>query len=131
MFASLFVLLYVGHLVADYPAQTDHQAAHKADRGAAGWRANIAHAGTHVLVCAAVLAASAALLGELHVTPWRAAVALLWVGATHAAIDRRRSVAWWMRIARQPRFAEHGGAAQVDQTAHVVALAVAALFIAA
>ncbi|CAM5735969.1 hypothetical protein STENM223S_06620 [Streptomyces tendae] len=28
MFASLFVLLYLGHLLADYPLQTDHQAAH-------------------------------------------------------------------------------------------------------
>lgn len=52
MFASLFVLLYLGHLLADYPLQTDHQAAHKADRCATGWAANLTHAATHVTTCA-------------------------------------------------------------------------------
>ena len=131
MFAAAFILLYVSHLAADYPGQTDHQAAHKADRDAAGWRANFAHAGTHVLTCAVVLAIGAAFLGELHVSPWRAAAALLWIGATHSAIDRRRGVAWWMDHTGQAAFRAHGGAAHVDQTAHVIALAVAALIIAA
>lgn len=131
MFAAAFILLYVGHLIADYVLQTDHQAAHKADHGAAGWRANLVHAGTHVIVCAAALAAGAALLGELHPTLWRAAVAVAWIGASHAAIDRRRAIAWWMNHAHQAVFREHGGAAHIDQTAHITALAIAALIIAA
>lgn len=95
MFATLFVLLYVGHLLADYPLQTDHQAGHKADRGAAGWRASLAHAGTH------------------------------------AVIDRRWPVTRWMRSARQAGWATRGGSAHVDQTAHITALFIAALALAA
>lgn len=131
MFAATFILLYVAHMLADYPFQTDHQAAHKADRGAAGWRANLAHAGTHVIACVAVLAVGAAALGELHPALWRAAVAVVWIGASHSVIDRRRGVAWWMDHTGQCGFREHGGAAHVDQTAHLVALAIAALVIAA
>lgn len=129
MFASLFVLLYVAHLAADYPLQTDHQAAHKADCSAAGWRANLAHAGTHVLACGVVLAVAAVVLGE-SAGAGASLAALVWIGATHAVIDRRWPVRWWMENTRQPEFAQHGGAAHVDQTAHVIALAVAALFLA-
>lgn len=130
MFASLFVLLYAAHLLADYPFQTDHQAAHKADHGHAGWRANLAHAVTHVGFCALALIVGAVVLGE-SAGAWASIAALVWIGATHAVIDRRWPVARWMRIARQEKFAEHGGAAHVDQSAHVLALVVAALFLTA
>jgi hypothetical protein len=130
MFASLFVLLYVAHLAADYPLQTDHQAAHKACSGAKGWRANLAHALTHVAACGIALAVAAVVLGE-GAGVWASAAALVWIGATHAVIDRRWPVARWMRFARQAGFAQHGGAAHVDQTAHLLVLAVAALFLAA
>ncbi|MFD8570926.1 DUF3307 domain-containing protein [Streptomyces sp. NPDC059639] len=129
MFASLFVLLYVAHLLSDYPLQTDHQAAHKAGAGACGWRANIAHAATHVLVTAAALAAGIAVLG-LDVNPIVAVAGIVWIGATHAVIDRRWPVARWMAFARQAEFAQHGGAAHVDQTAHLTALVIAALAVA-
>lgn len=130
MFAELFVLLYAAHLAADYPLQTDHQAAHKAGPGRAGWTAAATHAATHVLVCAAALTAGALVLG-LALSPAAVAAGLLWVGATHAVIDRRWPVRWWMEHARQAGFAAHGGAAHVDQTAHVLVLVVAALGIAA
>ncbi|MFB7500066.1 DUF3307 domain-containing protein [Streptomyces sp. NPDC056161] len=130
MFAELFVLLYAAHLAADYPLQTDHQAGHKADCSTAGWRANLAHAGTHVGVCALALLVGAAVLGDSAGIPASVA-ALVWIGATHAVIDRRWPVARWMRFARQAGWAQHGGAAHVDQTAHVLALVVAALFLAA
>lgn len=126
MFASIFVLLYVAHLLADYPFQTDHQAAHKADKSAAGWLANLTHAGTHVLASALTLGVGVVAL-QLDLTAPAVTGALAWIGISHAAIDRRRGVLAWMRIARQEAFREHGGAAHVDQTAHVVALAVAAL----
>lgn len=130
MFASLFILLYVAHLAADYPFQTDHQAGHKADCSAAGWRANLAHAATHVLLCSLALVVGSAVLGEsAGVLP--SVVAVLWIGATHAVIDRRWPIARWMAFARQAGWAKHGGAAHVDQTAHVLALVVAALFLAA
>ncbi|MFJ4051753.1 DUF3307 domain-containing protein [Streptomyces coelicoflavus] len=130
MFASLFVLLYAAHLLADYPFQTDHQAGHKADCGAAGWRANLAHAGTHVVVCSLALVVAAVVLGE-SAGAFPSAAAVLWIGATHAVIDRRWPVAAWMRLARQQGWAQHGGAAHVDQTAHVLVLVIAALGLAA
>ncbi|MFI8511250.1 DUF3307 domain-containing protein [Streptomyces sp. NPDC085460] len=129
MFATVFVLLYLGHLLADYPFQTDHQAAHKADCGAEGWRANLAHAATHVVACGIALAAGAAAL-DVTVSVPAAVVALVWIGSTHAFIDRRWPVRWWMTRMRQTSWAEHGGAAHVDQTAHVLALALAALALA-
>ncbi|WUT01702.1 DUF3307 domain-containing protein (plasmid) [Streptomyces sp. NBC_00708] len=126
MFASVFVLLYVAHLLADYPLQTDHQAEHKAARNAAGWRANLAHAGTHVAACSLALVVAAVVLDEsVGVLPGAAAAAL--IGLTHGFIDRRWPIQWWMTHTRQPEWAAKGGAAHVDQTAHVLVLAVAAL----
>ncbi|PCG82643.1 hypothetical protein CIB93_29065 [Streptomyces sp. WZ.A104] len=114
MFASLFVLLYLGHLLADYPLQTDHQAAHKADRCAAGWAANLRHAATHVATCAAALAVGALALDDVALSLPVAVAALLWIGTTHAVIDRRWPVAWWMNHTGQASWAKHGGAAHVD-----------------
>lgn len=142
MFASLFVLLLLGHWAADYPCQTDRQAARKAGwtevntssktvRHHHGWGANLTHAGTHVLLCGLALALGTMLLDDVHLTLAPAAGALLWVGATHSVIDRRWPVARWMTFAKQEGWAQHGGAAHVDQTAHVLALGPAALFLAA
>ncbi|MCX4863476.1 MULTISPECIES: DUF3307 domain-containing protein [unclassified Streptomyces] len=130
MFAALFVLLYVAHLLADYPFQTDHQAGCKAEKSAAGWRANLVHAGTHVLTTAAALAVGFVVL-DLPLTVPAAAVALLWIGATHSIIDRRWPVLRWMERTGQVEFVKHGGAAHVDQTAHITALLIAALALAA
>ncbi|WP_331728313.1 DUF3307 domain-containing protein (plasmid) [Streptomyces goshikiensis] len=130
MFPTLFILLYVSHLLSDYPFQTDHQAAHKAACTAAGWRANLVHSGTHVLVSAVALALGVALL-DLPLTVPAAAAALLWIGSTHSFIDRRWAVAWWMQHTGQREFVKHGGAAHVDQTAHLTALLLASLALAA
>ncbi|WP_089117089.1 DUF3307 domain-containing protein [Streptomyces sp. SS07] len=130
MFATLFVLLYVAHLLADYPFQTDHQAGHKADGGAAGWRANLAHAGTHLILSGLALLAGWAVL-DLNIGLLPATAALLWIAGSHAFIDRRWPVARWMAFARQQKWAQHGGAAHVDQTAHVTAIFLAALALAA
>lgn len=141
MFAELFILLYVGHLLADYPFQTDRQARRKAGwaegeedpnpgRHHHGWDANLFHAGTHLVTCGLMLAVGVALLG-LDVGLLPAAVALLWIAGTHAFVDRRWPVARWMKLARQPGWAEYGGAAHVDQAAHVTVLAVAAIALAA
>ncbi|MFJ6447103.1 DUF3307 domain-containing protein [Streptomyces hydrogenans] len=129
MFATVFVLLYLGHLLADYPFQTDHQAAHKAEGGKAGWWANLTHAATHVTACGLALAAGATVL-DVTVSLPVAVAALLWIGSTHAFIDRRWPVRWWMTRMRQTSWAAHGGAAHVDQTAHILALALAALALA-
>ncbi|MGW1179761.1 DUF3307 domain-containing protein [Streptomyces drozdowiczii] len=131
MFATVFVLLYLGHLLADYPFQTDHQAAHKADCGKAGWAANLRHAGTHVLTCGAALTLGAAVLDGVALSVPVVVAALVWIGGTHAFIDRRWPVQWWMTHTGQTSWAQHGGAAHVDQTAHVLALVLAALALAA
>lgn len=130
MFASLFVLLYVAHLLSDYPLQTDQQASCKADKTAAGWRANMLHAGTHVLVSAVVLAIGALPL-DLNLDTPTAIAGLLWIGASHSLIDRRWPIRWWMEHTGQKVFMQHGGMAHVDQTAHVTALLIAALALAA
>jgi Protein of unknown function (DUF3307) len=130
MFAELFILLYVAHLLADYPFQTDHQAENKAACTAIGWKANLTHAGTHVLVSAAALSAGIFAL-DLPLTIPAAIAMLLWIGASHSAIDRRRAIAWWMRRTGQSDFLANGGAAHVDQTAHLTALALASLAVSA
>lgn len=141
MFAEIAFLLYVGHLLADYPLQTDHQAGCKAgwiedDKGAHpgqhhhGWGANLTHAATHVVTCGLLLATGSLVLDwDLPLLP--ATVAVLWIGATHSFIDRRWPIRWWMTFARQPKWAQRGGAAHVDQAAHITALAAAALYLAA
>lgn len=129
-FAGVFVLLYAAHMLSDYPLQTDHQAAHKADHGGAGWLANLSHAGTHMLVSAATLGLGVIVL-DLELSPIDAVIALAWVGLSHSIIDRRRGVVTWMKLAKQTEFAKHGGAAHVDQTAHITALVIAALILAA
>lgn len=56
-----------------------------------------------------------------------ALAALLWIGVTHAVIDRRWPVLWWMTHTGSTDWISRGGAAHVDQTAHIAALVVAAL----
>ncbi len=131
IFPAVFILLLVGHYLADYPGQTDHQAGHKADRTAEGWRANAAHAGTHVALTASLLGLGALAL-NLPLTAPGIAVALAWVGASHSFIDRRWAVRWWMENTGQRDFLAHGGAAHVDQAAHLgLGLLPAALVLAA
>ncbi|WP_424217790.1 DUF3307 domain-containing protein (plasmid) [Streptomyces sp. BI20] len=136
LFPTLFLLFYVGHLAADYGAQTDRQASRKAgwtdDHGCYhhGWGPALVHAGTHVVTCAVALALGVVLL-DLAVPVVPAVLALLWIGGTHLAIDRRRPVQWWMEHTGSTDWHTRGGAAHVDQTAHVLALTVAALALAA
>ncbi|MFI2029228.1 DUF3307 domain-containing protein [Streptomyces buecherae] len=129
MFASLFVLLYVAHLLADYPFQTDHQVAHKGEQTAIGRRANATHALIHVGTSATLLATGAAIL-DLHFSVSVSAIALVWIGASHSFIDRGWPVERWMKSNLQEKSFEEGGAAHIDQVAHVAALTVAALAIA-
>ncbi|MCX4681303.1 DUF3307 domain-containing protein [Streptomyces sp. NBC_01433] len=130
MFATLFILLYAAHLVSDYALQTDTQAEHKALRSAAGWRALLSHAGTHVVASAVALGAGAVLL-DLPLTLPVAGGVLAWVGLSHGFVDRRWPVQWWMEHTGSTDFFQKGGAPLVDQTAHVTALLLAALVAAA
>lgn len=68
---------------------------------------------------------------DLPVTLPAAAAAVLWIGATHSIIDRRWPVLWWMRHTGSQEWISRGGAAHVDQTAHLTAIGIAALALAA
>lgn len=131
MFATAFVLLYAAHLLGDYVLQTDHMADTKAKPGRAGWRANLGHAGCHVAVSLLLLAVGQLVL-DLRIGAAAGAAAVLWIGATHALIDRRWPIAWWMENTGSRGFLAAGGAAHVDQAAHLtLGLLPAALLLAA
>ncbi|MEU2874411.1 DUF3307 domain-containing protein [Streptomyces olivoreticuli] len=126
-----FVVFYASHLAADYPLQTDTLAARKAGwtegntdphpgRHHHGWEANQAHAGTHTVVSLIALLLIPNLALGLPLSAAGTVAALAWIHASHAAIDRRVGVAWWMRHTGQSTFLRNGGAAYVDQTAHIV-----------
>ncbi|MEU0030768.1 DUF3307 domain-containing protein [Streptomyces sp. NPDC006335] len=120
MLADVFILLLAAHWAADYPGHTDDQARHKAEHSALGWRANLSHAATHIVLSAVLLGIGAVLTGEVTLTPGATVLALGWVGISHGFIDRRWPVDRWMSLSRQSGFKAHGGAAHVDQAAHVV-----------
>ncbi|WP_331757626.1 DUF3307 domain-containing protein (plasmid) [Streptomyces sp. NBC_01383] len=130
MFGDLFAALYIAHMLADYVFQTDHQSDHKADRNAAGWLANIHHAGTHVVLSLLALLVVQLVTGN-SLNAVAAVAGLLWIGTTHGFIDRRWPVLWWMNRTGSPEFAAKGGAAYVDQALHIAALGIAALVLAA
>ncbi|WP_331731372.1 DUF3307 domain-containing protein [Kitasatospora sp. NBC_01300] len=131
MFASLFVVLFVGHFAGDYLLQTDHISEHKAARSWTGARAALAHVGCHVTATVAALLAASAATG-LHVSAVAAAAGIGWVGLSHGLIDRRWPISWWMRHTGSAAFEAAGGAPLADQAAHVVVgLFPAALLIAA
>jgi hypothetical protein len=134
MFADLFALLYAAHLLADYPGQTDKQASRKAgwtdeDGHHHGWGANLVHAATHVGLTLVLLTVGWVVL-DLHLDVAGLAAGLVWVGFSHSFIDRRWAVRWWMENTGQADFLARGGAAHVDQAAHIaLGLVPAALLI--
>ncbi|MFF4927163.1 DUF3307 domain-containing protein [Kitasatospora sp. NPDC001261] len=137
MFATVFLLLLTCHWLADYPGQTDRQASRKAgwtdENGHHhhGWYENLVHAATHVGITAVVLLLAGWLALGQHPSAVGLAAGLAWVGISHSLIDRRRGVRWWMENTGQQDFLAHGGAAHVDQAAHVgLGLLPAALLIA-
>ncbi|MFE9428255.1 DUF3307 domain-containing protein [Kitasatospora sp. NPDC006697] len=130
LFAAVFVALFAAHHLADYPGQTDHQASHKADRTVTGWITNQVHAATHTGLSLLALLLLGVVL-HAHVTVLGAGVGLVWVHVSHSFIDRRRAIAWWMDHTGQAGFRAAGGAAHVDQAAHIaLGLLPAALLIA-
>ncbi len=113
---SLFDWLLVGHLVGDFLLQTDGMAEYKAQ----DWRWMLKHVGLYLVVMAVVLG-----VYELsHPVPlWAVALALLFIGATHVALDRRRLALDWMRLIG---IRSDGGwlAIVVDQVLHLLVLVV-------
>ena len=126
-FAAVLGALLVGHNVGDHLAQTDHQAAHKAE----SWPAMAGHVGSYHAVELVALAA----LRPLGVRPSARRVlgGLAFSAATHALVDRRWPVTAFLRRTGSPVFAEMttplNGPYAADQAIHHACLFVAALII--
>lgn len=136
-FAAVAATLTAMHHVGDFVLQTDHQSARKPcaqDRltecsEPESWRALAAHvASYHAAQVAGLLIANRAL--GLKLRPGRVLAGVAISAATHAVIDRRWPVRWWMDNTGSAAFRENGGAAHVDQALHHTALWASALVIA-
>ena len=121
MFADLFIVGLIAHLIADWFLQTAWQADNKANlRHPAAW----VHFGLH-LVCMAV------------VWPFWAALIVV---VTHALIDTRKPLVWWRTFVGQTQWRvdqkpeKNAVAVHVafwqDQAAHLIVLAVVARLVA-
>ena len=124
MTATVFLVLLAGHLLGDWVAQTDWQAATNKTRS---WAALTAHVASYHL-----------LMGLLLLIPilrdgWPAGKALAALAAsaiTHAVIDRRWPVRTLMRASGSPGFATvEWGVIAVDQALHLFILAMLAVLL--
>lgn len=88
------------------------------------WGALVGHITSYHLIQAATLVAGNRYL-HLGLTPKRIAAGIAVSALTHAVIDRRWPVRWWMDHTGSSGFRSRGGAPQVDQAMHYLALAVA------
>jgi hypothetical protein len=121
--AAVFLVLLAGHLLGDWVAQSDWQAANKTR----SWAALSAHVVSYHLIVGMLL-----LIPVLR-DDWPAdkALAVLTVSAiTHAVIDRRWPVRALLRAAGSPGFATvQWGVIAVDQALHLFILAMLALLL--
>jgi hypothetical protein len=130
LFAAVFAALYAGHMVGDHVAQTDWQAAHKADKGLRGALAMAGHLAGYG-ACQALALAALQLAGVAlpDVAGW---VGLVVSVATHGLIDRRWPVRWLLCHSGSRDFAGLAGRGLngmylADQSLHVGCLFLAAL----
>lgn len=132
-FAAVYALLHATHQGGDFLAQTDIQARNKpcaTDRTTdctetASWGALLGHITSYHLIQAATLTAANRFL-HLGLGTKRVAAGIAVSALTHALIDRRWPVRWWMDHTGSARFRQVGGAPHVDQAMHYLALALAA-----
>lgn len=132
-FAAVYALLHAAHQAGDFLVQTDAQARRKpcaTDRTVEctetdSWGALAGHIVSYHLAQAAALAAGNHFLG-LGLPSRRIAAGIAVSALTHAVIDRRWPVRLWMDNTGSTAFRRAGGAPQVDQAMHHLALAAAA-----
>jgi hypothetical protein len=134
-FTSVWIALYVAHVVADHWVQTEYQALHKGDQGDHSWRGRLA-AARHVVTYTLVAALSVALVAwrlELPLDATRVGLGLGVSALTHYWADRR-----WTLVLLAERIGKRGflslggplgGAYLLDQSWHVAWLLAAALVI--
>lgn len=108
---SLFDVLLIAHLIGDYLLQTNWMAVNKPKN----WLALTLHSGVYTLV---IWLAS---LSYSHSLSW---LALLVIFLMHMVLDQRQFVSWWLvNIMRVSRDREAGLSMVVDQTFHLIVLA--------
>jgi hypothetical protein len=132
VFATAFVALYVGHMVADHVAQTDWQAAHKADKGGKEIEAMAGHLIGYT-ICQAVALQAVAFLG-VPIDGLAVLVGVTFSVLTHGFIDRRWPVLWLLRHTGSADFAALAGRGMngpylADQSLHIGCLFISALII--
>jgi len=110
---DLFVLVLAGHMLGDFVAQSDWQAANKE----LSWRADLAHVLTYHLILAALV------LPVWH--DWRAGLFLGISAGTHAFVDRRWPTRLLLGSTRSKNFATmFWGVIATDQALHLSILAI-------
>lgn len=138
MFATVFAAFLIGHYLADYFVQTDHQAQHKGltgSRSNEGRRNCAVHAITYTATLAGVLGLALNVEDVEFSTTASLVVwaALILNGITHYVIDRRWTLEALARFMGKSGWidADREALPKLDQAAHVVLLGVFALAIAA
>jgi hypothetical protein len=127
-FAAIFATLFAAHQAGDYWVQTHRQAAYKGLPGWPGRRACLGHVASYTLACTGAVLGADRALGLRVRWPGLLAGQLL-SAATHYIADRRAPLRA-LALAIDPNkreYLDNGGAAGLDQSYHLVWLAVAAL----
>ena len=119
---TVFEGLVISHLLGDWLLQTEWQAQNK--------RTNVLALLTHIIIYHAVILAVLLLAFRLPLIPTLATVVVL--GVLHAVLDRQAAVLWIMKtmrlvVTREP---ERWLFVAIDQSLHIVALGIAALYLA-
>lgn len=137
-FAAVAATLTAAHHVGDFLLQTDHQSARKPceqDRLAEcseveSWRCLAAHVASYHAAQVVGLVVANRVLG-LKLSPSRVLAGVAVSAVTHAVIDRRWPVRWWMDHTGSRDFrVKAGGGMHVDQTMHHACLWASALVMA-
>lgn len=125
---ATYAVLMAAHDLGDHVVQTDHQAATKAT----SWTGMAGHVGSYTAL--QVVALTALRAGGVRPSWRRVLAAVAWSAGTHAILDRRRVVAWLLRVTRSPKFAKLetplNGPYLADQALHHGVLVVAAAILA-
>ncbi|MCA1191667.1 DUF3307 domain-containing protein [Saccharopolyspora sp. 6V] len=123
---AVYLAMRIGHDTGDHPMQSSRQAR---DKGTS-WRSLLGHVGTYT-VCTATVVLLAGLLPGVTFTPAGFLLGQAFSAATHLVIDRRPWFAAAMERIGKGEFYRLapplGGAYLLDQWAHRVCIAVAAV----
>jgi len=126
VFTAVFIAMLVGHHLGDYLLQTTWQVEHKGNRGWIGWLAAGGHVASYTVATSITTLVAAAAL-HLPITGLGFVAAQLFSAGTHLVIDRRFTLRWFVEqvdklIEGKLKYYDTGGAAFIDQMAHILCL---------